>query len=214
MDSRSGKNGIAPPNLHTYGRGMIRHAIGNISGVILAAGLSRRAGAFKPTALVGKTPLLLHAVEGLLGFCSDVVVVVGHERERAEALIQGRNRVSSVFNPRFRDDMFYSVQIGAGAVPVTSGAFFVLPVDCPLDHPLVLQAMLDSRQNDRAVVPTHEGRGGHPVLLPARARAMILESAPPTTLRDIVSRIGSIRVVVDSPSILLDLDKPADFEKP
>ena len=188
----------------------------HLEAVILAAGLSRRAGTFKPAFEIDGRPLLRHAVDGLRPWCRRVVVVTGHEHERAVELVMGITGVVTVFNSRFAGDMFLSVQVGAGAVATEAAGFFVLPVDCPFIETEVYRILVEAFAAAgcaRAVVPEHAGRGGHPVLLPAAAREAILAAAPPVTLREIVSARDPLRLPVPSPAVLIDADTPGDLAR-
>ncbi|MFO7610149.1 MAG: nucleotidyltransferase family protein [Candidatus Krumholzibacteriia bacterium] len=185
-----------------------------LEAVVLAAGLSRRAGVFKPAFAAAGRPLLRHAVDGLRPWCRRVVVVTGHARLRTEGLVAGLEGVATVHNPRFDGDMFLSVQAGAAALAPDTGGFFVLPADCPFVGAEVYAALVAAfggQGGARAVVPAHGGRGGHPVLLPAAARGAILAAAPGATLRTVIRAHDPLRLAVASPAVLADLDTPGDL---
>jgi probable phosphoglycerate mutase len=189
---------------------------GEFDGVILAAGRSQRAGAFKPALVAAGKPLLIHAVESLEPRCRRVIVVVGHNRDEAAGLLAGRSAVAVVHNPRHDEGMFGSVQAGVRAVDPSREGFFVLPVDCPLVLPGVFSALVEAFRAHTAalpIVPAHDGRGGHPVLVPIALREVILAADMSATLRQILARAGALRVPVASPSVLTDLDTPADLER-
>ena len=186
------------------------------AGLVLAAGLSRRAGTLKPAIEVAGRTLLAHAVDGLRQCCGPVIVVVGHEAERVASLVAGRPEVKTVFNAAYAEDMFQSVRAGVGALPETLDGFFILPVDCPLVSAEVLEAMVlafDADPDHHPVVPAHAGRGGHPVLLPSEARQVILDSGPPANLRTILQGLQARRIPVASDTIHLDLDTPEDLAR-
>ncbi len=183
-------------------------------GIVLAAGRSRRAGTFKPAHLHQGRPLLLHAVDSLEPWCRRVVVVAGYRHELVASLIAGLPKALLAINDTFDDGMFSSVQAGARALDAACTGFFVLPADCPLAGAQVggelIRAFL-AQGGMRAVVPEHQGRGGHPVLLPAAAARLILAARPPATLRDVIARLDPVRLPVAEPAVLMDLDAPADL---
>ena len=186
------------------------------TGIVLAAGGSRRAGAFKAAVEIGGSPLLRHAVDGLGARCDRVVVVTGHRRSLIEDLLADVPDVETVFNPEFAGDMFFSVRTGAAAVDPDAAGFFLLPVDCPFVDPGVLDALIaafDEAGGTRPCVPVHAHRGGHPVLLPPAARGTILSTAPPATLRHVLGEFGPVRVPVDDPAVLTDADTPEDLRR-
>jgi molybdenum cofactor cytidylyltransferase len=189
---------------------------GAFAGVVLAAGRSRRAGAFKPALVLADKPLLIHAVDGLQPWCSQVIVVVGHDGARTSDLLVSRPEVTVVVNSRYDEGMFVSVQTGVRAVDPACDGFFILPVDCPLVSAEVfttLGAAFQAHGSGRPLIPTHADRGGHPALAPIAVRDAILEAAPTATLRQVLAGAGALRVPVASPSVLTDLDTPADLEK-
>jgi len=190
---------------------MMINDIERFMGVILAAGLGRRAGVLKPAIEVAGKPLLGHAVDGLRQRCRQVVVVVGHEAGQVAQLVAGRPDVVTVINPDYQEDMLRSVQAGVAVLPDDLDGFFILPVDCPQVCPEVLDAMLEEfrlHSRRRPIVPEHEGRGGHPVLLPRSADSMILAARPPANLRTLLNDLSARRVEVPSDTIHLDLDTP------
>lgn len=185
-------------------------------GVVLAAGRSRRAGAFKPALAVRGRTLVVHAAGSLLAHCRRVVVVTGHEAAQVNALVAGLAQVDTAPNPDPDGDMFSSARVGLAAVAADAAGVFVLPVDCPFVEPAVLDAMVAAfaaAGGGRAVVPTHGGRGGHPVLLPPAVRALAAAATAGATLRDLVAACDPIRLPVDSAAVLTDLDTPADLDR-
>ncbi len=184
--------------------------------VILAAGRSRRAGVFKPAHLHRGRPLLLHAIAGLQRWRAHVVVVTGFRHALIAGMLQGRPGVATVVNPRYDRGMFSSVRTGAAALPDGLMGFFVLPADCPFVAPATQAALLAAFARHGAahpVIPVHAGRGGHPVLLPASARAAILAAPPEATLRDVIRTLDPRRLPVDDPAVLTDLDTPEDLRR-
>lgn len=186
----------------------------NLDAIVLAAGRSRRAGVFKPAHAYRGKPLLAHAVDGLRGHCQRVIVVTGFRPGLVADLLPGRADTVEVVNPDFAGGMFTSVRAGAAVLSPALDGIIVLPADCPLVGASTLDALRDAfaaHDRARAVVPTYSGRGGHPVLLPARAREAILAAPPRATLRDVIADLAPLRVPVDDPAVLMDLDTPADL---
>jgi molybdenum cofactor cytidylyltransferase len=186
-----------------------------IEGIVLAAGQSSRAGFFKPAHLHQGQPLLLHAVDSLAPWCDRVVVVSGHRHQEVREMLEPRREVRLTLNRDHEQGMFSSVRAGMGVLSRSVRGVFVMPVDCPWLEPPVATALIDTfnlHDRIRAVVPEHEGCGGHPVLLPAACREMVARAAADTTLRDIVRRFDPVRVPVEQASVLCDLDTPDDFQ--
>ena len=88
-----------------------------------------------------------------------------------------------------------------------------------VDHPVVdvptLEALIMNLAPNRIVLPTFEGRRGHPVLFAPDVLEEILE-LPASQGANIVVRKdpGRIREVpVNAPGVLVDIDTPEQFEK-
>src|SRR5438093_598911 len=142
----------------------------------------------------------------------DTFVVVGHHREEIERAVALR---AVVFNPDYEKGMITSFQAGIRALSWdTSGAFLFL-VDHPLVEPAVIEAMIMNLAPNRIVLPTFEGRRGHPVLFSSEILEEILV-LPPSEGANIVVRKNPDRVIevpVNAPGILVDIDTPEQFER-
>lgn len=176
-------------------------------GVVLAAGLSRRAGAFKPGLPLGGMPLIRHTVEGMAGVVARVVVVVGWRAERVRELLAPCPGVEFATNDAYREGMFSSVR--AGIARVRAPRFFLLPGDIPLVRRETYEALRDA--DAPVVIPTHGGRRGHPVLMDSALIPAILARPPDSTLRDFIEAQGYVTVEVPDRGILLDADTPEDL---
>jgi len=186
-----------------------------LEGIILAAGQSTRAGVFKPAHLHDGQPLLLHAVDSLAPWCERVIVVSGHRHREVRAMLKPRRWVHLTLNRDHEQGMFSSVRAGVSVLSRSVRGFFVLPVDCPWVNASVASALVDAfnhHDRRRIIVPEHDGRGGHPVLLPAAFRDPIARAPQDTTLRDVMRDHDPIRLPVDDPSVLRDLDTPDDLQ--
>ncbi len=179
-------------------------------GILLAAGGSRRAGAFKMTAPVGGRPLLRWGLEALRSCCGRVIVVAGAGAERIAPLVAGLPGVELVVNEDPERGMLSSVQ--AGAARVRAGRFFVLPGDMPRVRPRTLARLLDAA-GDAIVVPAFAGRRGHPALLPAALLPGLLAEPAGSSLGAFIRRFGAEVVAVDDPGVLEDLDTAEDLKR-
>ncbi len=185
------------------------------TGVVLAAGLSRRMGAHKPLLPLGERTVLATTIRTLAdGGVRDVVVVTGH---RAEAVAAEAHACGArvAHNPRFEDGMYTSVQAGARALEPDAQAFLLLPCDIPAVgaatvHMLVA-AWRDSGQPD-VCVPVHGNRRGHPPVISAALVEEILASEPVGGLRALLADRSTLHVPTPSLGVLLDLDTPGRYE--
>jgi molybdenum cofactor cytidylyltransferase len=123
-----------------------------------------------------------------------------------------------VFNPRFEsDEMTWSLQTGLAAMPEDVEAALVVLGDQPQIEPRVVEAVLAAyrQAGPVLVVPSYEMRRGHPWLVSRALWPAILALQPPQTLRDWLNASAAQihYLVVDTPSVLRDLDTPDDYER-
>ena len=185
-----------------------------ICAIVLAAGKSERMG--RPKALLplqGKTFL-----ENILSAISrspveETRVVVGHHRNEIEPHVKPPARL--VFNPNYEQGMITSLQAGIRSLPPhTSGALLFL-----VDHPLVdsetIEFLVRKVGPDRIVLPTFQGRRGHPVLFGSAILQEILGLSSSQGANIVVHKDPDriVEVSVNSRGILVDVDTPEDFLK-
>lgn len=196
------------------------HRTRHISALILAAGRSRRMGAFKPLLpLRGGTVIECTVESALQGGAEWAVVVTGNRAEDVEAVLNARfsDRVRTVRNEEWaHTDMLRSVQIGAAALG-DCNAFFLLPGDMPFVDPATFAALLEQRQKSPAPVlfPVANGQRGHPPLIDAALIPAILNYHGEDGLRGLWRQYeADIRTIpVEDSGIFTDLDTPEDYER-
>lgn len=190
---------------------------GEVSGLVLAAGRSRRMGSAKLTLPWRDGRTVVEAVVAALrdGGVGRIRVVVGGDRQAVEQALAGSN-VEFVENPRFADDeMLGSIQVGLRAMGDEPTAALLTPGDLPAIQPATVRALIDAwgASGDAICVPVCEGRRGHPVLLPRRAWPEVLALASGESLRSYLRlHAAELRPVeVPDPGIHADIDSPADY---
>lgn len=178
-----------------------------ITGIILAGGLSTRAGQNKLLLEVGGKPIILHTIEAMRPFVDKLIVVTGKYHDELNTILKD---VEVVFNKNFKDGMFSSVRAG---VAHAEGNFFVLPGDCPFVSKKTMSALLDCDDSFSIRVPAYNGRTGHPVYVNRKLRRHILHEPPDSNLRIFRDEVGYEVIDVDDKNILNDVDTIEDYEK-
>ncbi len=140
-------------------------------GLILAAGLSSRMGAFKPLLPLRGRTVLENTVDSMLDAgVRSPVVVLGHRADELEALLTGRygrERVRLAYNRRYVEtDMLASIREGLAVLPPCR-AFFLLPGDMPLvtRETFLRLGKVMPEGNESIVFPRLNGRRAHPPLI-------------------------------------------------
>jgi molybdenum cofactor cytidylyltransferase len=150
----------------------------------------------------------------------DVSVVTGHRAAEVAAIAEDLG-ARAVHNPDHLRGMFTSVQAGVRALAAEVEAFFVLPMDCPLVRPEVLDELLRHRAQlgpaaDSAILhPTCCGRRGHPPLIAAPYRQELAAADEPQGLHGFLQRHAADEhhVEVHDLTILIDMDTPTDYRR-
>jgi molybdenum cofactor cytidylyltransferase len=187
----------------------------SIAAVLLAAGQSRRMGAFKPLLPFGGRSVAEACVNNLLaGGVEEIVCVVGHRgaevREHLEQL-----PIRFAVNDDAESEMGVSIGRGIEQVSADAEAVFIALVDQPAIPPEVIGFLIAerARKGARLVVPVYEGRGGHPVLIDLMFREELMNLDPQRGLRALFDahREEVLRVPVSSPYVARDLDRWDDY---
>lgn len=197
-----------PRGSHSEGRDSLNEVT---SAIVLAAGASSRMGRPKALLDVGGRPAVERVVATLRdGGAADVVVVVGRHADeiRGGAELRG---VRVVDNPDWARGRTSSVQRGIAALAPGAEWTLLALVDMPLVRADTVRALLSARRDDAdAVVPTHGGRRGHPILLRRTLFARIAELGPDEPLHVVIRAASRAEVPVEDPGVLVDFDEPGD----
>jgi len=183
-----------------------------VTAILLAAGRSSRMGAFKPLLPFGNKTVIECCIDYLReGGVEEILVVLGH---RAGDIRQQVSGVKFALNPDPDSPMGASIAAGVRELPATAGAALIALVDHPAVPPTVVGTLLESwKHGARLVIPTWEGRGGHPVLVDLSFKPELLTLSESGGLRALFDahRNEVIRVPVASPFIARDMDTWDDY---
>lgn len=171
-------------------------------------------GQFKPLLPFGDRTVIDHCIDNLRrGGVENIVVVVGHGAADLQKHLQTANVLLAV-NPDPDSEMSDSVAHGVSQVPSNAKAILITPVDHPAVPAAVVARIIESWQKGAGlVVPTWEGRGGHPVLVDSTYRNKLLGLDRNRGLRGLFgSHPGQVtRLTVDSSYIARDMDTWDDY---
>jgi len=184
-----------------------------ITGILLAAGSSRRFGSNKLLApLSDGTPLVLAAARRLRSVL-DAVIVVVHPQDRVLPELLATEHVQIVACQHADTGMGASLAAGVAASADARGWLIVL-ADMPAIQVSTLQRVAQALDNGAVLAaPFHAGLRGHPVGFLSSVRDELLALSGETGARDILARhaVALTRLDVDDAGVLLDVDTPADL---
>jgi len=189
----------------------------SIAGIILAAGASSRMGADKALLRWGERTFLEHLLAVLREAGAEPLRVVAGANaaaiEKATPLEPGE----LVTNINWERGQLSSLIAGLDSLPRECEAALVCLVDHPCVSSKLLRALMESfRETHSAiVVPTFQGRRGHPVLFAASLFDELRAAPPIQGARYVVHQHAADILVVptEEEGIVLNTNDAAAFEK-
>ena len=189
-----------------------------LGAVIVAGGLSSRMNAFKPMLPLGNSTIIRRVITTLAeAGVGNILLVTGREGDRLTEHVSDLP-VTTVHNPDYATtDMFCSARIGFAKLSGCCDRIFFLPGDVPLFSAATLAAMLDKQRREAVdfLVPTHNGKKGHPVLLSAALLPTLLAFKGDGGMKAVIRGYNGRKATIEvpDPGILLDADTPEDYQR-
>lgn len=175
-------------------------------------------GQTKPLLPWGATTILGKTLSNLLGSQVDeVLVVTGHDAA-AVGQVAAAHGVPVVHNAAYAaGEMISSVQAAVHALPDQCSALLVVLADQPLIPAAIFDQVIAAFQAGKGeiVAPVYRQQRGHPVLFGRRFFSALLALPPGAAPRALVREHDDelYLLPVESDTILLDLDRPAQYER-
>ena len=189
---------------------------GPIAGILLAAGTSSRMGSNKLLfELDGESVLRGAAQRALAGGLSPLLVVLGHQEEKARRELDGLPcRV--VVNPDYERGITSSLKAGVAALPDDVQAAMVMLADMPFVTAEMIAGLIARYRSTEAplVISDYEGVNAPPMLYDRSLFGELLAMTEEGCGRQVVKRHRHEAEVLPWPATALaDLDVPADYER-
>jgi molybdenum cofactor cytidylyltransferase len=196
--------------------------------IVPAAGASSRMGRLKPLLPFAGSTIIETAVVSALKAGCRVLLVVGHGAARVSAPFLSDSyrrsreggRLLLIRNPRWERGLLGSIQ---AALPfVEREAFFVAHADMPFIGSGMYGVLAHCRaerlssgpipRGEAAVIAAHEGRRGHPALLPTAWISEMLALEPRGKMKDFLA--GKTAILAEAgPGAVRDIDTPMDYRR-
>lgn len=189
---------------------------GPIAGILLAAGMSSRMRSNKMLFQLAGESVLRRAVRrALAGGLSPLLVVLGHEAERARRELDGLP-CQAVVNPLYEQGINSSLKCGVAAVPAAAGAAMVMLADMPYVSAAMIAEMIARYRSSEAplVISDYEGVNAPPMLYDRGLFEELLAMTGEGCGRQVVKRHRAEAEVMPWPATALaDLDVPEDYAR-
>lgn len=187
-----------------------------ITGILLAAGESRRYGSHKLVApLASGVTVGIQSLRNLRAVLDDVIVVVRPD-DRALIRQMEHEPVSIVPNHRATEGLGASIACGVVAA-AHADAWLIALGDMPSLQTETLRSLVSALQHGcDLVAPVYQGRRGHPVGFGRAYSPELLTLTGDTGARHILTRHAEHLTMLtsDDPGVLFDIDLPSDRLNP
>ncbi|MFH1830879.1 MAG: nucleotidyltransferase family protein [Pseudomonadota bacterium] len=191
-----------------------------IQGIILAAGASIRMKVHKALLEFDDGSTLLAREAGLLNAagCVRIAIVVGFEADKVKKR-HSDLAVTWLNNDEWELGQFSSIQLGlAWALEIGSSGVLIQPVDSLASSFSTARSLIETaiiNQHVDAIIPEHDGSGGHPVYI-SKQMALELIKLDPRKADSRLDRQLSfskkvLRFPVNDPGILKNINTPEDW---
>jgi molybdenum cofactor cytidylyltransferase len=190
------------------------------SGIILAAGASRRMGTPKALLQYGGETFLERLVRVFSEHLSPVIVVLGHHADALEPLLRrqvAEGVVRIAYNPHPEQGQLSSLQCGLHALEPDTQIVIFTPVDIPAIEGATVAALAAALCADEDLplaIPTWHGERGHPVGLRRDLIQELLALPSSGDARTVLHRHYDRAAFLpcSDEGILRDIDDRADYE--
>lgn len=184
------------------------------SAVILAAGESARLGSDKLSLSLGPRSILEHTFSKFSAEAiTEIIIVTGKFVPELQKNIL-LPKIRWVHNSDHAEGMSSSVKKGFEQVDPFADAVFITPADIPLFKAGTVAQMIAFFSTNKIIIPTYDGKRGHPVLLDRDFIEQCLIEQSEKILYEVIRKNNtSVELLpVEDAGILLDIDTMEDYE--
>ena len=186
-----------------------------ISAILLTGGQSKRMnGENKLTKKIQGIPLIKLSVKNILASPIDeLIIVLGHQKEIVEKLIDKNEKIKFVFNKDFESGMASSIKTGLNNLSEKTEAFFICLGDMPMINQDVYNQLIRSRNNNEIIVPTYKGQQGNPILFSKSMKSIIISIEGDIGAKKILEQNKDkiLKVKIDDINITKDFNTKDNF---
>lgn len=144
-----------------------------ITGILLAAGQSRRFGKHKLLVEIGDRPLIYYSLKSCIdSTLSSVLLVLGTQSVKIEEAVAQffieTGKINIIVNDECERGMMSSLKMGIRSLDADCRGVMVLLADMPLVTPAIIDHLIEVfEETGQIVIPECQGGMYHPRILPA-----------------------------------------------
>lgn len=185
--------------------------------VILAAGESRRMGQPKQLLPFGDKTMLECVIDAFrTPRVDEIRVVLGYKADKIAAKI-APSGCKIVMNDHYQQGMFTSIQAGLRALPKKARLVMIAVCDQPRLKRKTVETLIEEFEKERhkILIPSYNGRQGHPPVLRAVYAKEILAMDESLTLKHFYAAHADeiTRLAVKDEGSLVDIDDRETYQR-
>lgn len=186
-----------------------------ITGIIMAAGFSKRMNKDKLTLDFQGVPIIERVIKAVKESNIDEIILVYREEKIKE--IGMKNKVKTVYNDRSALGQSESIKLGINASPIKTDGFMFFVGDQPFLDPLIINELIDvfKKQNTNIVAPMYKSKRGNPIIFSSKLKNELLKIEGDDGGKSIVAKIyDEVKFVhFDNDISRLDIDTWDEYMK-
>jgi molybdenum cofactor cytidylyltransferase len=196
-----------------------------ISSILLTAGESKRMdGENKLVKEINGIPILKYAIKNILGSSIDeIIVVLGHEKEIIESIIEKNKKITFVYNKNYKKGVTSSIQTGLKFISKKAEAFFICLGDMPNVNQNIYNKMIKAKYNynkklkpnlkKEIIIPNYNTQEGNPLLFSKYMKKKIMNTKEDFVFEKIIelNREKVLNVPFKNGGVVLDFNTQEDF---
>lgn len=193
--------------------------IKDTSALILAGGKSNRMGFPKALLKANKNKTFLEKIVSTYLENNIKVIVVLYEKALKFKILKTivdklrKKGIEFIINKEPELGRFYSILLGISKIKVCNN-MFIHNIDNPFVNSDLLSLMLNKLEKKSYVVPTYNGKGGHPVLLDKEIVAELKKTVLyDINFKDFLVKFKKISISYNNKDILLNINSLDDYNK-
>ncbi|KXS45290.1 MAG: molybdenum cofactor cytidylyltransferase [Candidatus Frackibacter sp. T328-2] len=188
-----------------------------ISTIVLAAGMSTRLGRAKQLLSIGETTVIERVIDKLLvAEVEEIIVVLGHEVDKIEALIENRN-VKIVYNSDYQLGQSTSLIKGLHLIDDNCKGVLCMLSDQPLIKVETLNALIAKFESGEELIvyPEYNGQRGNPVIFSTKLKSEMLKASGDQGARGLLTKYQdkSTSIEVKDQGVVFDIDTEEDYQE-
>jgi CTP:molybdopterin cytidylyltransferase MocA len=189
-----------------------------IACLVLSAGLSRRFGSPKALADMNGDTAIGRLQKVLVNSRLDeVYIILGAHAQEIKPFLLNHKKVKSVYNKDYNLGQTSSFQAGLRSLSPQTKGFLLLPVDFPLVSQQTIDLLICRfKENEPLLVlPTFNGKKGHPPLFSVRLKEEFLGLGTDSGLNTVVHahQDETAFLPVEDPGIIQTFNTQEEFER-